>query len=784
MTNPLRSCRVAAWLFALAAVPSLASTGAAAVADHLLLTEIVVQTRLVGSVPTGSKYIEIVNPTSSAIDLSNVYVTDATTSPSTYYYNIVKLNATGGGGTGGDFNARFPDGASIAPGDTIVVSIVGSNDYQLAYGRLPDYELFEDGTVPDQVPDMVEAFPGSIGRGLGSTGTNVPDLTPTGESVVLYRWDGLSDLVEDLDYAIWGTITSVRVNKTGVRIDGPDAGTDSTAYKPDTDVVLQIPIATAAHNYGNSFQRRSLEESYGAVGETLTGGNGLTGHNETSEPLNQTWVSTLPATPPAAPAAFTPPAPIFTNVILAPPTPHAGQAASVTATLLAYTGNPVTGATLHWSVDGVTYHDVTCENTTGDVWSAEIPAQDEGATVRWYLLATASGGGRSTKPPAAPAYTQSYLVGPAPVYPPKLLISEVCVSNSSQEFIEVANPTDQEVDLSNYYLTDAIHQPASEYYWKIVLPNPDANSIGGGVFNDFHSRFPNGAKIPAHGVVTISLPSPDTFAGSYGVAPDFELVKGATADPAHDMREVFPGSINGTTAPTLSDAGEIVVLYYWDGQSDLVFDIDVFMWGTGTTYRFDKTGVCIDGPDADTTPSCYQPDTPVGAQRPCLAVPGGGQSFQRKDATESTERKTGGNGTLGYDETSEDWNTAFVVTASTPGFWEAGAGPGVTLPIELQVPARTFLPLQGESFPVKFRSQPGAETKLRIFDLRGQLMLTLFETGSGSGSLATRAWNGRDRDFELVPAGTYIVHLSVVDPKTGNEQTKTAPVVVATRLGK
>jgi hypothetical protein len=793
-TRPAEGLLAALVLFALGASPA-----AAAVADHLLLSELVVQTRV--EVPA-AKYIELVNPTGSAIDLSTVYLTDATyNTPPTYYYNLVKLGGEGGGGSGGDFLAHFPNGASIAAGDTVVVAIAGSGDFQTAYGHLPDYELYEEAIAPDSVPEMVEAFPGSIGRGLGTGGTNVPDLSSTGESVVLFRWDGQSDLVQDLDYALWGSasLVSVRVSKTGVRIDGPDAGTDSTAYLADTDVAAQRSISTTVHAFGNSFQRLSTDEGT----EVATGGNGQTGHNETSEQLNSTWRATATDTPPLAPVAFTPPAPIITVAAAQPAAPQVGQAVTVDATVLAV--DIVTAVTVVWSDNGTTWTETPCTSTGANTWAGQIPARPLDTVVRWYVRATGTGGGLATKPVAAPLYYQTYTVVAPPDpgdYPPLLLITEVCVLGSPQEFVEIANTTGAAVDLSNYYLTDAIHAPASQYYWNIVRPNPSQATVGGGWYTDFHARFPDGATIAAGDTITVSVAGSDAYLGAWGILPDYELFEdGSGTDDVPDMREVFPHSINGTgytlsdgttagTAPSLTNTGETVVLYYWNGETDLVTDIDLFTWGTGTSFLFSKTGISMDGPDADTTPTAYQPDTATGSQQLFTTAHAFGESYQRIDANEGTEVKTGGNGTLGHNETSENLPVTFHVAAASPSPPGGGSVGGVTGEIAIEVPARTFLPLLGETFPIRFRSQRGAQTELRIFDLSGRLLVTLFDSrydgaaASAAGQWSRSDWNGRDAQFELLPAGLYVVHLSAVDPHTGNEETKTAPVVLATRLSK
>ncbi|HSO26438.1 MAG TPA: ExeM/NucH family extracellular endonuclease, partial [Anaerolineales bacterium] len=248
----------------------------------LLLTEIVVT-------PTGGEFIEIYNPGSAAVDLSNVYLTDATyASGGTYYYNL-PTGANAGGGAFTDFNARFPDGASNDPGDYKTVALNGAVNYATAYGTNPTYELYELVIEP-AVPNMREALPGSI--------NNQGGLTNAGEVVVLYTWDGASDLVADLDYAVWGAKAEA-VDKTGVAIDGPDADTDASPYLNDTPIASQAVVAAAAHPLGGSFQRQDLAEG----AEVKTGGNGLTGHDETSEDADVTWCSPTTATPGAVSAA-------------------------------------------------------------------------------------------------------------------------------------------------------------------------------------------------------------------------------------------------------------------------------------------------------------------------------------------------------------------------------------------------------------------------------------------------------------------------------------------------
>ncbi|MFW6116351.1 MAG: hypothetical protein ACOC6F_01365, partial [bacterium] len=245
-------------------------------APELLLTEMVVT-------PTAGEFVEIHNPTGETIDLTDVYLTDATfAGGGVYYYNIVTGSDAGGGGFG-DFHARFPSGASIGAGEYQTIALDGSENFSTTYGISPTYELYEDGASADAVPDMLEALPDSIDDQGG--------LSNDGEVVILYYWDGQSDLVTDLDYAVWGDKAEA-VDKTGVSIDGPDGDAASTPYLADTEIASQDIVAGGPHASGNSWQRGDLAEG----DETIAGGNGAGGDDETSEDLSNTWCESA-ATP-------------------------------------------------------------------------------------------------------------------------------------------------------------------------------------------------------------------------------------------------------------------------------------------------------------------------------------------------------------------------------------------------------------------------------------------------------------------------------------------------------
>jgi len=138
--------------------------------------------------------------------------------------------------------------------------------------------------------------------------------------------------------------------------------------------------------------------------------------------------------------------------------------------------------------------------------------------------------------------------------------------------IEIVNTSNQEVDLSTYYLAD------NGAYYALPLQSMQVTVQQ----NDFIVKFPPSAKLAAHGVVVVAIDTPMNFAATYGVAPSFSVVDGS-------MQTI---AMNGQ--PTLTNEGEAIVLFQWDGQSDLVRDVDILLAGRPTApndlWLEDKSG--------------------------------------------------------------------------------------------------------------------------------------------------------------------------------------------------
>lgn len=235
-----------------------------------------------------------------------------------------------------------------------------------------------------------------------------------------------------------------------------------------------------------------------------------------------------------------------------------------------------------------------------------------------------------------------------------LLLTEVALQPSMGEFIEIANPNAQAVALATYYLADA------GLYFRVPGGAPVIDSA------DFIARFPAGASIPAKGVITVALDTAAAFTTAYSVAPTFALTGGTMT------------TISSNGVASLTNTGELVVLFRWDGASDLVHDVDMLLAGAPSVANalVDKSGVTLDGPDADVTSTAYKTDARTLTAQ--ASAPPSGRSTKRIALETGYELQTGaGNGLTGDDETSENtamtWDTAFTVP--TPGAIPTGLLP-------------------------------------------------------------------------------------------------------------
>ncbi|MBC8479565.1 MAG: lamin tail domain-containing protein [FCB group bacterium] len=224
-------------------------------ADHLVFTKI-------ATAPTDAEMVTIYNPTDTDVDLSEYYITDATkatSSPPDYYYNL-PAGADYWSGSINDFIARFP-AVTLPAGESITLGLHNQTRYFSYYGFNADLALFGD---------MLNAVDGVNTISLGPTFTSV-EMLNNPEVLILFHWDGSSATVEDVDYFLWGG-TTFGVDKTGV-----------AGYHDDTALADQYFMPSIENDM--VYVRNGFEEA----DEPGSGGNGITGHDETAENFDENW---------------------------------------------------------------------------------------------------------------------------------------------------------------------------------------------------------------------------------------------------------------------------------------------------------------------------------------------------------------------------------------------------------------------------------------------------------------------------------------------------------------
>jgi len=225
-------------------------------ADHIIFTQITITS-------DEAEVIAIHNPTDDSINLSNYYLSDAQSSGK-HYYNL-PTGSDYWSGYSSDFIARFPD-INIGSGETITISIKDVTTFNSYYSYDPDYTLTDD---------MLDAIDGENTIGLSA------NLADNYESLILFYWDGASSIVQDVDYFYWGNTQALDlygIDKTGI-----------LTYLDDTPFNIQAGHTLEAHDLDYSYVRKStIENGESGPSNNITG-NGITGHDETSEIFNESW---------------------------------------------------------------------------------------------------------------------------------------------------------------------------------------------------------------------------------------------------------------------------------------------------------------------------------------------------------------------------------------------------------------------------------------------------------------------------------------------------------------
>ena len=227
-------------------------------ADHIIFTQITITS-------DEAEVIAIYNPTDETIGLADYYLSDAESSEK-HYYNLPTGNDYWSGYSS-DFIVKFPD-ININPGQTLTISIKDASTFNNYYSYNPDLTLTDD---------MLDAIDGQ--NTIGSSA----NLADNYESLILFYWDGSSSIVQDVDYFYWGNTQALDlygIDKTGI-----PGYLDDTPFNIQTNHILE-----ETHDLDYSYVRKSTTENgeSGPSSDNITG-NGITGHDETSEIFNESW---------------------------------------------------------------------------------------------------------------------------------------------------------------------------------------------------------------------------------------------------------------------------------------------------------------------------------------------------------------------------------------------------------------------------------------------------------------------------------------------------------------
>jgi len=218
-----------------------------------------------------------------------------------------------------------------------------------------------------------------------------------------------------------------------------------------------------------------------------------------------------------------------------------------------------------------------------------------------------------------------------------IIFSRVTITPTEAEMVAIYNPADTSINLLNYYLTDAEKPSTSKHYYNL----PSGQDFWSGSVSDFIVRFPDIDILP-NDTLYIGLHDIGDFNNYYNSDPDLTLWDNMLSI-GDDNTLPFNSSFN-----VLGENYEMLMLFYWDGVSDQVEDVDYFLWGD-TTYAVNKSGI-----------DNYLNDTPLITQyENLIRAHGEDSTFVRNGFIEEGEISPG-NGITGDDETSEifhqSWN--------------------------------------------------------------------------------------------------------------------------------
>ena len=641
-------------------------------ADHIIFSEIVLT-------PSDGEYVEITNPTEVDVDLSDYYLTDATDNASGKFYYNLPSGTNYWSGSGSDFICRFPAGYSLAAGTSIKVSLRDNESYESTFGEAPDLSLDNE---------MLNAVEGESTKGS----TTAPKLYNVNETLVLFYWDGSSSIVKDVDYLLWGD-NAFAIDKS-----------DISGYQPDTPANSQsfMSIHTT-----NEKLIRAATSSEGI--ETVAGGNGITGHNETSEPLSDTWItaSLISSKPDISDLSLTPSSPTTEDVLVFEVT--VSDADGVASVNLKY----------EFQSESVS---LPMAESSSSVYSVQIGPLGTSGTLIYSVLAEDISGLKDSTSKIAVNISEP---------PEDMTIANLL--NDLDSFVGQVVEIDGVVTVPAGRLrtnfTEAFLQDESGR--GIILYSSDLDTSftrGDSVLvvaevDEFDGKpeliyssitvLKQNANVP---VEEITISEFNTL--KYGYT--FVKVWGKVISRSDPF-----GTNTGANISLQDASGEVTTMRIWNSTNILFND------------NMDLINLELD--------SLLQ----VGQIIEVSGIGGeysGASQLQPAYASDISEKLEGQTGN-------------FEATLSVSPY--------------------PFVPQLGEVIKYSYSFPSDARIKLRIFDTAGRLITTLYDEYRGISFYKEATWDGRDNLNRLVPSGTYLIHLDIIDSVTGKNHQKIAPIVIA-----
>ena len=640
--------------------------------DHIIFSEVVLT-------PSEGEYIEITNPTAGDIDLSDYYLTDATDNVSGKAYYKLPSGTDYWSGSGSDFICRFPVGYSLAAGSSIKVSLRDNDSYAGTFGESPDLSLDDE---------MLDAVEGINTRGS----TTAPKLGNVNETLVLFYWDGSSSTVKDVDYLLWGD-NSFAIDKSGL-----------SGYQSDTPALSQSYMSI---HTTNEKLIRAATSSEGTEAEA--GGNGITGHDETSEPLSETWViaSLVSSKPDISDLSLTPSSPTINDVL----------AFEVTVS----DDDGVASVNLKYEFQNESISLVMSE-TSSSVYSVQIGPLGASGTLIYSVVAEDISGLRDSTSKIAVSISEP---------PEQMTIANLL--NDLESFVGQVIEIDGVVTVPAGRLrtnfTEAFLQDESGRGIILYSSELDTSFTRGdsvlvvAEVDEFDGKpeliyssitvLKQNAKVP---VEEITISEFNTL--KYGYT--FVKVWGKVISRSDPF-----GTNTGANISLQDASGEVTTMRIWN-STNILFNDDMQLIN----------------PELD---SLLQ----VGQIIEVSGIGGeysGASQLQPAYASDIIEKLEGQTG-------------SFEATLSVSPY--------------------PFVPQLGEVIKYSYSFPSDARIKLRVFDTAGRLIATLYDEYRGLSFYKEATWNGRDNLNRLVPSGTYLMHLDIIDSLTGENHQKVAPVVIA-----